>query len=587
MNNPPDGYSTDTVMADFYIVTIIPLTLNILNLLGSSYIFYRTYLRWKFDYDNFNLLSIKFPFYIAITDFLFSEIILIDFSYTVSNVSALETFGEPIVWPTPFCEILGFFNVSFTLLNMLLVGSISFVTWLRVVQEYYFDWGKCDYKIWFPVGFLSFIIPMVSVRDLGAKKYWCGIKDGSNSLISTLLLITILLTLLTIVFCYVHVLKTFHDVKDDNSSSIAHSEVNMEQRNIIERRILAKVLTYILVFIFQYIPLMLNDIFELVKVHYILLNAISLSAISIGGISNLFQYVRNERFLIIPNNSILNGSDSLNNNINLEEREQTKTITDFLFSEIILIDFSYTVSNVSALETFGEPIVWPTPFCEILGFFNVSFTLLNMLLVGSISFVTWLRVVQEYYFDWGKCDYKIWFPVGFLSFIIPMVSVRDLGAKKYWCGIKDGSNSLISTLLLITILLTLLTIVFCYVHVLKTFHDVKDDNSSSIAHSEVNMEQRNIIERRILAKVLTYILVFIFQYIPLMLNDIFELVKVHYILLNAISLSAISIGGISNLFQYVRNERFLIIPNNSILNGSDSLNNNINLEEREQTKSLN
>ncbi|PKC07885.1 hypothetical protein RhiirA5_358624, partial [Rhizophagus irregularis] len=71
-----------------------------------------------------------------------------------------------------------------------------------------------------------------------------------------------------------------------------------------------------------------------------------------------------------------------------------------------------------------------------------------------------------------------------------------------------------------------------------------------------------------------------------MLNDIFELVKVHYILLNAISLSAISIGGISNLFQYVRNERFLIIPNNSILNGSDSLNNNINLEEREQTKSL-
>lgn len=50
---------------------------------------------------------------------------------------------------------------------------------------------------------------------------------------------------------------------------------------------------------------------------------------------------------------------------------------------------------------------------------------------------------------------------------------------------------------------------------------------------------------------------------------------------------AISIGGISNLFQYVRNERFLIIPNNSILNGSDSLNNNINLEEREQTKSLN
>jgi hypothetical protein len=79
------------------------------------------------------------------------------------------------------------------------------------------------------------------------------------------LLITILLTLLTIVFCYTHVLKTFHDVKDDNSSTIVNSEVDIEHNNI-ERRILAKVLTYILVFIFQYIPLMLTDIFKLVNV---------------------------------------------------------------------------------------------------------------------------------------------------------------------------------------------------------------------------------------------------------------------------------------------------------------------------------
>jgi hypothetical protein len=40
MINQQDVFSYSFI-EDFYIVTIIPLTLNILNLLGSIYIFYR------------------------------------------------------------------------------------------------------------------------------------------------------------------------------------------------------------------------------------------------------------------------------------------------------------------------------------------------------------------------------------------------------------------------------------------------------------------------------------------------------------------------------------------------------------------
>ncbi|GBB92300.1 hypothetical protein RclHR1_00020003 [Rhizophagus clarus] len=305
------------IKSDFYIVTIIPLTLNTLNLVGSAYIFYRTYLRWKFDYDKLDSLSIRFPFYIAITDFLFSIVILTDFSYTASNASDLST-GEDIVWPTPYCAIIGFFNTSFTLLNMLLVGGISVTTWLRVVQEYYFDLGKYDYKVWFPICFLSFIIPLISVHDFGPQVYWCGIEDNNNSLISTFLLIIILITLFAIVFCYTHILKLIHDAKDD--SSIENSEMNEERRNNIEKKILKKVSAYIFVFILQYIPLMLSDIFKLLKVEFILFNALSLSAISIGGISNLYQYIRNEKFLLVHRDN-----DS-SNNINLEERERTKSV---------------------------------------------------------------------------------------------------------------------------------------------------------------------------------------------------------------------------------------------------------------------
>ncbi|GBC42987.2 hypothetical protein GLOIN_2v1507690 [Rhizophagus irregularis DAOM 181602=DAOM 197198] len=307
--------------SDFYVVTIIPLTLNALNLLGSLYIFYRTYLRWKFDYDKITLLSVRFPFYIAITDFLFSIIILIDFSYTASNASALSnaTKEEDILWPSPYCEILGFFNTAFTLLNMLLVGSLSITTWLRVVQEYYFSWGRYDYKVWSPICLISFIIPLISVHDFGSQVYWCGINEYDNSLISTFLLVTILLTLITIVFCYMHVLKLIHNVRED--SPIENSEADIQRHNNIEKKILKKVMAYILVFIFQYIPLLLSDIFKLLKINYIiLLNALSLSAISIGGISNLIQYIRNEKFLLVHRNN-----NDLNDNINLEEREQTKS----------------------------------------------------------------------------------------------------------------------------------------------------------------------------------------------------------------------------------------------------------------------
>jgi hypothetical protein len=63
-------------------------------------------------------------------------------------------------------------------------------------------------------------------------------------------------------------------------------------------------------------------------------------------------------------------------------------------------------------------------------------------------------------------------------------------------------------------------------HVLKLIHDARDD--SSIENSEINIRRHTNIEKKILKKVLAYILVFIFQYIPLMLSDIFKLIKVIY-----------------------------------------------------------
>jgi hypothetical protein len=76
-------------------------------------------------------------------------------------------------------------------------------------------------------------------------------------------LILIFTTLSTIVFCYAHVMKVIRNVKEDNGS-ITNS---LNKLTDIERRTFKKVLTYILVFILQYIPIVIYDICIFLKVH--------------------------------------------------------------------------------------------------------------------------------------------------------------------------------------------------------------------------------------------------------------------------------------------------------------------------------
>ena len=85
-------------------------------------------------------------------------------------------------------------------------------------------------------------------------------------MISAIMFIIIILTLLTIIICYTLILKTIHNIKEDNSS--INSQIDSIQRTNIERKTLKKVLAYILIFLFQYIPLMISYICEFLKVNF-------------------------------------------------------------------------------------------------------------------------------------------------------------------------------------------------------------------------------------------------------------------------------------------------------------------------------
>ncbi|CAB4397172.1 unnamed protein product [Rhizophagus irregularis] len=310
--DPGYGYGIET---DFYLVTTIPLIFSVISFLGTLYIFFRMFLRWKRSKRSIPL-SFKFPFYIAITDFLYSSAILIEFAYTASNKTDFVKNNETNTWPYLFCEILGFLIVFFVLLNIILVGAISIVTWLRVVREYYFEFGKYDYKIWLPIIFISLIIPLSTLNAYGSRGYSCGTKIGSD-LVGIVVFVLIVVTLLTIIFCYVHVLKTIRDIQ----GHIPNSSIEAVRNSNVERRTFKKVLTYILVFILQYIPILIYNISMILRARHIIFDALSPAVICIGGIANVFQYLRNEGLKFSHTSS--NNSSSYK--LEVEERSDDTT----------------------------------------------------------------------------------------------------------------------------------------------------------------------------------------------------------------------------------------------------------------------
>ena len=65
--------------------------------------------------------------------------------------------------------------------------------------------------------------------------------------------------------CYTHILLTIHNIKEDLSVANTHRN-SVVRRTDIEKKTLKKILAYILVFLVQYIPLMISDVCDFLKV---------------------------------------------------------------------------------------------------------------------------------------------------------------------------------------------------------------------------------------------------------------------------------------------------------------------------------
>ncbi|CAG8444129.1 4448_t:CDS:2 [Acaulospora morrowiae] len=242
---------------NLYIITGLGLTFSVLNTLGSLYIFYQTFMKWCSNSDFSLPMSLRFPFYIAITDFGMSMPYIINIGYTAINE---ET------WPMPECYLFGVTFMTFLLLNLFLITFMAATTWLRVVKDFLIYYGE-----------------MILVRaDSGVPR--C---EQAASLLHTISEVEM------------------EDLPTDMSS----------ERNSIEHKVSRKIFQYVLMFLLQYIPILIYSISRLLMFENFVLYTLMVVAFNAGGIGNLYQYINLEGFSkpspapVIPLDTIALGKD--------------------------------------------------------------------------------------------------------------------------------------------------------------------------------------------------------------------------------------------------------------------------------------
>ncbi|CAI2172392.1 6163_t:CDS:2 [Funneliformis geosporum] len=269
----------DNGLRDLYIVSGVSLLFLQLNWIGSLYIFYRTFIKWRSSTCNAIPLSLRFPFYIAITDFGLAVPHTINIAYTMIYKRTLSS---------PTCEFFGGLMNTFLLLNLLMIGFIAITTWLRVVQEISFNFGKYDYKLWAIIIGIALTLDCVSFGEFGASKYWCA-NIPKSKIIPGILLTFIIFILATILILYIHILLIIKNIEI--------LSINREQTgriNSIENQVTLKIFRYILMFLLQYIPILIYCLGTLLQMDHILIHAISSTAINFGAIGNVIQYIKIE-----------------------------------------------------------------------------------------------------------------------------------------------------------------------------------------------------------------------------------------------------------------------------------------------------
>ncbi|RUS19154.1 hypothetical protein BC937DRAFT_87922 [Endogone sp. FLAS-F59071] len=214
-------------------------TIMQLHLLGTLYVMLRTYIRWR--RAGLSSMAHRLPFYLSCLDF---------FLYFLYNGNGLPVITQGHTLEETACKFVSgsiFYTVC---VNMMLAGTTSVVTYLRVCRQIYFDLGKYDWR------FLAFCvcIPLaatcIAIPSFGSDTYWCY-ANRKSKVIAVINLLLIFSVLVVACICYFCVITA---VSRSKAQAMGVTEVPRKLTSV-ENKAIKKIISYVMYALkFQELP---------------------------------------------------------------------------------------------------------------------------------------------------------------------------------------------------------------------------------------------------------------------------------------------------------------------------------------------
>ncbi|KAF0364799.1 putative g-protein coupled receptor 21 [Gigaspora margarita] len=345
---------------------VIPIGMGILFLSGlcTLYVIFRTMTRWKTTQRSLPM-ALRVPFYIAMSDFFLFCIHVLNLGFPLFQ-------GRP--WPDGDCQLIGGITFFLVSCNMLLVGSLAMLTFLRICRRLCIDLGRCDYKLFAFVISLSFVLTMVGIPSFGASKYWCFTNQINHIIPYTTLALNFSI-LVIIVFCYAMTLREINSIQFRKDHKCKFDTGTKHKK--IEPIVVRKIIGYVLIFVIQWTPAMIYVFCQTIGYDQMWIYLVTEATVNLGGIGNMIQYIINEGWRNDPDANINDSGDMSviiptpscpdTNYPNYQISSDAPTITlpfqqsKIRVNEMITIKIDDYKSNSFIPDTFGDsPTIAPS-----------------------------------------------------------------------------------------------------------------------------------------------------------------------------------------------------------------------------------
>ncbi|KAJ3319348.1 hypothetical protein HDV06_006375 [Boothiomyces sp. JEL0866] len=281
----------------------VGFTIMQLSAICSIYIIVRIVSRWV--RLGKRPITLRFPFYIAITDLMLYGSLMADQLHDV-------IFSKN--WDEPMCKITATAVSISGFSNMMLVCSVTFITFSTIVLGKHVDLGAGDWKLLLTVAIFAILMGFVTIPSAGSSWYWCYEEMFANNKTIQILVILVEVTLFLLTFFFavkvwIVLMNAQNAVRELESGSTNRESISVfdkytvsttakPQRNYKRERLLEvaarKIMTFVLNYFIQWsgtTPYILMSVFDIYEDWMIVLCTIGMNC---GGILNMIGFIRNE-----------------------------------------------------------------------------------------------------------------------------------------------------------------------------------------------------------------------------------------------------------------------------------------------------